>query len=119
MPLMRAFKIASVALLSVALLSAALCAPNVFAEAPPSAGKAAYEKACKGCHGGGMGGMMTGAPKSGSDALKARLTRAGSVDALVSNTSRGVGKMRAQGGKTGMPDADIRAAIDWMLANPP
>ncbi len=100
------------------LLSAASWTPAALA-APPAPGAAVFDKACKGCHGGGMGGLMSGAPKAGSEALKARLTRAGSVDALVANTSRGVGKMRAQGGKGGLPDADIRAAIDWMLVNPP
>jgi cytochrome c5 len=86
---------------------------------PSNEGAAVFEKSCKGCHGGGIGGFMSGAPKSGSEALKARLARAGSVEALVANTSRGVGKMRAQGGSGGLTDPEIRAAIDWMLAHPP
>lgn len=62
---------------------------------------------------------MSGAPKAGSAALKARLARAGSVDALVTHTVRGVGKMRAQGGPQGLPEAEIRAAVEWMLVNEP
>lgn len=86
---------------------------------PASPGMTAFDKACRGCHGGGMGGLMSGAPKAGSAAIKARLQRAGSVDALVTNTSRGIGKMRAQGGPQGLSDAEIRAAVEWMLANEP
>lgn len=51
--------------------------------------------------------------------MKSRLQRAGSVDVLVANTSRGVGKMRAQGGPQGLRDTEIRAAVEWMLANQP
>ena len=66
-----------------------------------------------------MTGLMSGAPKAGSEAIKARLKRAGSVDALVTNTVRGVGKMRAQGGPQGLSEAEIRAAVEWMLINEP
>lgn len=104
-------------LVSLALLSVGIAAPAL--AAPPSAGQTAFNKGCQGCHAGGVGGLMSGAPKAGSEALKARLTRAGSVDVLVTNTVRGVGKMRAQGGPQGLPDAEIRAAVEWMLANPP
>jgi len=112
MSVLRVLKLVTVFLL------ASSSAPAALAEVS-AAGAAVFDKACKGCHGGGIGGFMSGAPKAGSDALKARLTRAGSVDALVANTSRGVGKMRAQGGTNGLPDAEIRAAVEWMLAHPP
>lgn len=87
--------------------------------APAVDGAAAFQKGCQTCHAGGMTGLMTGAPKAGSSAIKARLTRAGSVDVLVNNTVRGVGKMRAQGGPQGLPEEEIRAAVEWMLANEP
>lgn len=97
----------------------ALCLATPTYAAAPVAGAAAFDKACRGCHGGGMGGLMSGAPKAGSEALKARLKRAGSTDVLVANTLRGVGKMRAQGGPQGLPETEIRAAVEWMLLNQP
>lgn len=108
--------------LSPLALAAFLLASTLPARAQTTAapdGAAAFNKGCQGCHAGGMAGLMSGAPKAGSAAMKARLTRAGSVDALVTNTVRGVGKMRAQGGPNGLPDAEIRAAVEWMLANEP
>lgn len=103
--------------LTALLLGAALAA---HAQTPPAPdGAAAFRKSCQGCHAGGIGGLMSGAPKAGSAAMKARLARAGAIDVLVANTVRGVGKMRAQGGPQGLPEAEIRAAIEWMLANEP
>lgn len=104
---------------SAALFLAAALLSTAALAAPPSAGASAFDKACRSCHGGGMTGMMSGAPKAGSEAMKARLKRAGSVDVLTANTSRGIGKMRAQGGPQGLSDAEIRSAVEWMLVNEP
>lgn len=110
---LKAFKPSATLFLAGALFSTAAPA------ASPSAGATAFDKACRSCHGGGMGGLMSGAPKAGSEAIKVRLQRAGSINALVTNTARGIGKMRAQGGPQGLSDAEIRAAVEWMLINEP
>ncbi len=114
---LKAFKSSAALFLAGALFSTA--APAASPAASPSAGATAFDKACRSCHGGGMGGLMSGAPKAGSEAIKVRLQRAGSINALVTNTARGIGKMRAQGGPQGLSDAEIRAAVEWMLINEP
>lgn len=110
---LKAFKSSAALFLAGGLFSTAAPA------ASPSAGATAFDKACRSFHGGGMGGLMSGAPKAGSEAIKVRLQRAGSINALVTNTARGIGKMRAQGGPQGLSDAEIRAAVEWMLINEP
>lgn len=75
-------------------------------------GKPVYEKSCALCHGAGI----AGAPRLGSAADWApRLAKGNSAmhAAGLSGTPRG---MPARGGNLELKDADVRAAVDYMLA---
>lgn len=77
--------------------------------------RAVYERACAACHKGGFGGFFTGAPKTGKQSDWEPLLEKG-VDALVASTLNGVGKMEARGGCEDCSDAEIRAAVEYMVA---
>jgi cytochrome c5 len=78
-------------------------------------GAAVYQSACAKCHGGGPGGFFTGAPKLGGKVMELRLARAGSIDGLLPSVKNGLGNMPPQGGDSGLSDADLKAAIEFML----
>ncbi|MEE4186465.1 MAG: c-type cytochrome [Gammaproteobacteria bacterium] len=78
-------------------------------------GKEVYETSCANCHSGGFGGFFTGAPKVGKQSDWQPLIAKG-VDALTATTIAGIGKMAARGGCEACSDADIRAAVEYMVA---
>lgn len=84
------------------------------ADDPPRSGEAVYKAACANCHSGGFGGFFTGAPKVGKAADWQALAPKG-LDALTATTLAGVGKMTPRGGCTDCSDAEIRAAVAYML----
>ncbi|HEC18639.1 MAG TPA: cytochrome c5 family protein [Gammaproteobacteria bacterium] len=77
-------------------------------------GKATYEKTCKMCHATGM----AGAPKVGDKADWAARSKQG-LDTLVQHAIKGFkgskGMMPPKGGNPGLSDADVKAAIQYML----
>ena len=80
-------------------------------------GRAVYEQACGKCHSGGPGGFFTGAPRIGKKKFwDDRVAAAGSVDPLVVSTLKGKGKMPAQLGVEGLTEAQIRAAVEYLVA---
>jgi len=83
----------------------------------PSAqsGQKVYEGTCVACHGAGI----AGAPKFGdAKAWKKRVAKG--VDALYKSAIKGLqgsaGVMPAKGGNAGLSDADVKAAVDYMVA---
>ncbi len=72
-------------------------------------GKSVYEKSCKVCHDAGV----AGAPKMGDKAAWAPRLKPG-MDAVYANTLKGKGAMPPKGTYTG-PDADVKAAVDYMV----
>jgi cytochrome c5 len=94
---------------------AAAPAPAAAAPAPASAtvaagaGEALYKQACAVCHVAGV----AGAPKFGDKAAWAPRVGAG-VDALTASVIKGKGAMPPKGGSAA-PDADIKAAVQYML----
>jgi cytochrome c5 len=77
-------------------------------------GKATYEGTCAVCHGAGI----AGAPKFGDKAAWApRITQG--ADTLHTHALKGfqgkVGMMPAKGGNAALPDADVKAAVDYMV----
>ncbi len=73
-------------------------------------GKAVYAQTCAVCHAAGV----AGAPKlEDKGAWKSRL--AAGKEALVSSVIKGKGAMPANGGNGALSDADIWAAVDFML----
>lgn len=84
--------------------------------APPAGGdaakgKALYDQACMACHATGA----AGAPKVGDKAAWAgRL--GGGMDPLYASALQGKGAMPAKGGRADASDADVKAAVDYMVA---
>ena len=93
----------------------AAAAPAAPATAPAAAaagqgGEAVYTKACIACHSTGV----AGAPKVGDKAAwEARLAQG--MDTLVSTALKGKGAMPPKGGHTNLSDAEIKAAVEYML----
>jgi cytochrome c5 len=92
------------------------------ADAAPAAGGASvvataegekvYKGLCFSCHDNGV----AGAPKVGdADAWSARI--ATGMDAMYETSLNGKGAMPAKGGNPALSDAEIKAAVDYMIAN--
>lgn len=73
-------------------------------------GKSVYDASCAACHGTGV----AGAPKVGDKAAWAPRLKAG-LDALHASAIKGKGAMPPKGGNTSLPDADVAAAVDYMV----
>lgn len=71
-------------------------------------GKAVYGKSCAACH-------ANLPPKLGDKAAWEPRLKQG-TDALVASVIKGKGTMPAKGGNAALSEADIRAAVDYMLA---
>jgi cytochrome c5 len=76
-----------------------------------SKGKAVYESTCVVCHGAGV----AGAPKVGDKAAWAPRIKTG-MDVLHAAALKGMGAMPPKGGNASLPDADVMAAVDYMVS---
>jgi len=72
-------------------------------------GKAVYEKSCKGCH-------SAMKPKTGDKAAWAPRMKAG-IDGLTASVTKGKGAMPPKGGLASATDAELRAAVEHMVAS--
>jgi len=103
----------------VAAPSPAAAAPApataVAAAAPAAAaagtGKQIYDSTCVACHGAGI----AGAPKFGDKAAWAPRLKAG-MPAVYDIALHGKGVMPPKGGNASLSDADVKAAVDYMVA---
>lgn len=76
----------------------------------PGAGKKLYDTVCMACHAAGI----AGAPKTGDKAAwKPRI--ATGKEALYNSALHGKNAMPAKGGLASAPDADVKAAVDYLL----
>ena len=75
-------------------------------------GKEVYESTCAACHATGA----AGAPKFGDKAAWAPRIKTG-VAALHNSALKGKNIMPAKGGNPSLPDADVIAAADYMIAH--
>ena len=90
-------------LCALALVAGTAAAQNV--------GKQIYDSTCAVCHAAGV----AGAPKFGDKAAwSARL--GGGVDALTASVIKGKGAMPPKGGAATASDAEIKAAVEHMVA---
>jgi cytochrome c5 len=80
-------------------------------KADGAAGEKLYKQACTACHAAGV----AGAPKLGDKAAWAPRITLG-VDALVSNVLKGKGAMPPRGAAGNASDAEIRAAVEYVVA---
>lgn len=76
------------------------------------AGKKTYDDACTVCHAAGI----AGAPKLGDAAAWAPRIETGK-EALYTTALNGKGAMPAKGGRADISDDDVKAAVDYMVAN--
>jgi c(7)-type cytochrome triheme protein len=96
--------------LAALLLAAAACLAQA-----QERGRQVYEKSCALCHGAGI----AGAPRVGAAAdWSARLARGNAAlyASALGGTPRG---MPARGGNLALKDAEVRAAVDYMLSRLP
>jgi cytochrome c5 len=74
-------------------------------------GKAVYDANCQACHAAGV----AGAPKLGDKAAWAPRVGAG-VAALTASVIKGKNAMPPKGGNLNLADADIKAAVEYLVA---
>ena len=80
------------------------------AQAAAVDGKAVYDKVCMACHATGV----AGAPKTGDKAGWAPRIKQG-MDALYAASIKGKGAMPPKGGGADLSDAQIKAAVDYLV----
>jgi cytochrome c5 len=88
--------------------------PVAMATAAPAAkpdGKKTYDTTCMACHAAGV----AGAPKFGDKAAWAPRIKTG-VEALYGSALKGKGAMPPKGGNAALGEADVKAAVDYMVA---
>ncbi len=94
--------------------SAATVANGVIPTAQAADGKGTYDKACMACHAAGV----AGAPKLGDKAAWGPRIAQGN-DTLYTHAIKGFqgkkGFMPAKGGNAALADADVKAAVDFMV----
>jgi cytochrome c5 len=86
-------------------------AATVAAPAAKPDGAKVYAMGCNACHATGV----AGAPKFGDKAAWAVRSKAG-VDSLVASVTKGKGAMPPKGAVASASEADLRAAVEYMLA---
>ncbi|WP_414691334.1 c-type cytochrome [Noviherbaspirillum sp.] len=74
-------------------------------------GKTVYDSTCAACHATGA----AGAPKLGDKAAWAPRIKTG-AQALYASALKGKNVMPAKGGNSGLSDADVMAAVDYLVA---
>ena len=85
--------------------------PQAQAAGGAADGKKIYDSTCTACHAAGV----ANAPKLGDKAAWAPRIKQG-MDALVQSATKGKGAMPPKGGNTSLSDADLRAAIEYMVS---
>jgi cytochrome c5 len=86
-------------------------APSKTAQSAGANGKATYDSICSACHGTGA----AGAPKFGDKAAWAPRVKSGN-EALYASALKGKGAMPPKGGNPSLSDADVKAAVDYMVS---
>ena len=90
--------------------TAAAAAPAATAKGDAGKGKAVYDSACTVCHAAGV----AGAPKSGDKTAWAPRLKTG-TDALYTSALKGKNAMPPKGGNMSLADADVKAAVDYLV----
>ena len=93
-----------------AMVAVAVTPPAASAAATNDVGEKLYKQACAACHVAGV----AGAPKFGDKTAWAPRIATG-MDALVASVVAGKGIMPPKGGAAGASNADLRAAIQYMV----
>ncbi len=91
--------------------TAAPAGDNTAATGDSGKGKSIYQGSCAACHASGL----AGAPKFGDAAQWAPRIKSG-AETLYASALRGKGAMPAKGGNIALADADVKAAVDFLMA---
>lgn len=102
---------APAAMAAAPVVAAPAAKPAASATVAAGAGEALYKQACAACHVAGV----AGAPKFADKAAWAPRLAAG-VNGLTASVLKGKGAMPPKGGAAAASDADIRAAVEYMVA---
>ncbi|HSN41694.1 MAG TPA: c-type cytochrome, partial [Burkholderiales bacterium] len=98
-----------------ATAAAPAAAPAAAAAAPAkdaaAKGKAVFEATCMACHGTGV----AGAPKAGDKTAWAPRIKTG-MEALYASALKGKNAMPPRGGNMSLADADVKAAVDYLVS---
>ena len=98
-----------------AMKAAAAAAASQVAYGGTTDGKTIYDNLCTGCHTSGAGG----APKLDAVGIGARMAAQG-MDELVKKAIEGftgsAGVMPAKGGNPALTDEQVKATVEWMVA---
>ena len=91
--------------------AASTAAPAGAAASAKADGATVYQTVCSACHGAGL----LGAPKFGDKAAwKPRIAQG--LPALHDHALKGIRAMPAKGGNASLPDAEVTAAVDYMVS---
>jgi cytochrome c5 len=101
---------AAAAAAAAAIAAAPAAKPAAAAPAAASDGKKIYDTTCVACHGTGL----AGAPKLGDKAAWAPRLKAG-MPTVYEIALKGKGAMPPKGGNMSLSDADVKAAVDYMV----
>ena len=85
-------------------------APVVRTDNKPRSGEAVYTAVCQTCHAAGL----AGAPKTGDKGAWAPRIASGSA-AMLKSAINGKGGMPARGGGADLTDAEIKAAVEYLV----
>jgi cytochrome c5 len=97
---------------ALAVASVTIPPPAGGAARPAAAsGKATFDGVCSACHATGV----AGAPKFGDKAAWAPRIKTG-IETLNASALKGKGAMPPKGGNAAIADADVKAAVDYMVA---
>jgi len=99
-----------VAAAPVAVAAAPGAAAPAAGKADTGKGKSVYDSACTVCHAAGV----AGAPKAGDKTAWAPRLKTG-VNALYTSSLKGKNAMPPKGGNLSLSDADVKAAVDYMV----
>lgn len=83
--------------------------------AKPAGGEGVYQSSCGSCHGAGI----AGAPKTGDKAVWGTRIAQGKAtlyDHAIKGYQGKAGVMPAKGGNSALADADVKSAVDYMVA---
>lgn len=93
------------------IITAAISALLFVGPSYAASGQSVYNSTCAACHSSGV----MGAPKLGDKAAWAPRIKAG-MDSVYNFTLKGKGLMPAKGGNASLSDADVKAAVDYMVS---
>ncbi len=85
--------------------------PAAQAKAGAADGKAVYDKVCFACH----AQSVAGSPKIGDKAAWAPRIKQG-MDTLVQSALKGKGAMPPKGGNPSLSDAEVKAAVEFLVS---